>query len=58
LMLDERYSHCHSLFQHNGGVFLPPWWKAEQWLLSAQHTEADATLFVANFGRFVAALTA
>jgi glutamate-1-semialdehyde 2,1-aminomutase len=58
LTLDERYSHCHWLFQHNGGVFLPPWGKAEQWLLSAQHSEADATLFVANFARFVAALTA
>jgi glutamate-1-semialdehyde 2,1-aminomutase len=57
LKLDERYSHCHWLFQHNGGVFLPPWGKAEQWLLSAQHTEADATLFVDNFARFVAALT-
>ncbi|MGA7912876.1 MAG: aspartate aminotransferase family protein [Candidatus Dormiibacterota bacterium] len=57
LELDERYSHCHWLFQHNGGVFLPPWGKAEQWLLSAQHNEADAELFVANFSRFVAALT-
>ena len=38
LTLDERYSHCHWLFQHNGGVFLPPWGKAEQWLLSAQHS--------------------
>src|SRR5580700_1979989 len=58
LTLDERYSHCHWLFQHNGGVFLPPWGKAEQWLLSAQHSEADAALFVTNFTRFVAALTA
>lgn len=57
LTLDERYSHCHWLFQHNGGVFLPPWGKAEQWLLSAQHTEQDAELFVGNFARFVAALT-
>src|ERR1700682_3149655 len=57
LKLDERYSHCHWLFQHNGGVFLPPWGKAEQWLLSAQHTEQDAELFVGNFTRFVAALT-
>jgi glutamate-1-semialdehyde 2,1-aminomutase len=58
LTLDERYSHCHWLFQHNGGVFLPPWGKAEQWLLSAQHSEADAALFVTNFARFVAAVTA
>ena len=37
--------------QHNGGVFLPPWGKVEQWLLSVQHTEADVDLLVANFGR-------
>jgi glutamate-1-semialdehyde 2,1-aminomutase len=58
LTLDERYSHCHWLFQHNGGVFLPPWGKAEQWLLSTQHRASDAALFVDNFSRFVAAVTA
>jgi glutamate-1-semialdehyde 2,1-aminomutase len=57
LTLDERYSHCHWLYQHNGGVFLPPWGKAEQWLLSAQHNATDAAVFVDNFARFVAALT-
>ena len=39
----------HWLVQHNGGVFLPPWGKVEQWLLSVQHTEADVDRFVANF---------
>ncbi len=58
LTLDERYSHCHWLFQHNGGVFLPPWGKAEQWLLSTQHGATDAALFVDNFSRFVASVTA
>ena len=41
----------HWLVQHNGGVFLPPWGKVEQWLLSVQHTEDDVDRFVANFGR-------
>ena len=41
LGIDDRYSHAHWLFQHNGGVFLPPWGKIEQWLISVQHDEAD-----------------
>ena len=56
LRIDDRWSHCHWLFQHNGGVFLPPWGKAEQWLVSAQHTEEDAERFVANFRTFAAAV--
>ena len=34
---DARYGHAHWLYQHNGGVFLPPWGKMEQWTLSVQH---------------------
>jgi len=56
LDIDDRYNHVHWLYQHNGGVFLPPWGKVEQWLISVQHTEADVDRFVANFERFVAAL--
>jgi glutamate-1-semialdehyde 2,1-aminomutase len=56
LQIDDQYSHCHWLFQHNGGVFLPPWGKAEQWLVSTQHTQTDAQLFVDNFSRFAAAV--
>jgi len=51
LEVDDRWGHLHWLMQHNGGVFLPPWGKVEQWLLSVQHTEADVDLLVANFGR-------
>jgi glutamate-1-semialdehyde 2,1-aminomutase len=58
LDVDDRYSHAHWLFQHNGGVFLPPWGKIEQWLISVQHDEADIDLLVANFGRFAAAVSA
>src|SRR5499433_1987467 len=56
LTLDDRYSHAHWLFQHNGGVFLPPWGKSEQWLISVQHDEPDIDRFVANFGVFAQAV--
>jgi glutamate-1-semialdehyde 2,1-aminomutase len=56
LAVDDRYSHCHWLFQYNNGVFLPPWGKSEQWLLSAQHTEEDTEHFIENFRLFASAL--
>ena len=56
LVLDDRFSQAHWLFQHNGGVFLPPWGKAEQWTLSVQHSEDDAKRFVDNFETFARAL--
>jgi glutamate-1-semialdehyde 2,1-aminomutase len=52
LGIDDRYSHAHWLFQHNGGVFLPPWGKIEQWLISVQHEPADIDRLVDNFARF------
>lgn len=48
LGVDERLGQAHWLIQHNGGVFLPPWGKIEQWLVSVQHTETDVDKFVAN----------
>ena len=48
LGIDDRYGNAHWLVQHNGGVFLPPWGKVEQWLISVQHTDDDIDLFVAN----------
>ena len=56
LRIDDAYSQAHWLFQHNGGVFLPPWGKIEQWLISVQHDEADIERFVSNFGAFAAAV--
>ena len=56
LSIDDRYSHAHWLFQHNGGVFLPPWGKIEQWLISVQHDESDIDLFTENFAAFAAAV--
>jgi glutamate-1-semialdehyde 2,1-aminomutase len=56
LAVDDSLSHAHWLFQHNGGVFLPPWGKIEQWLISVQHDEADIDRLVANFRAFAAAV--
>ena len=55
---DDRYSHAHWLYQHNRGVFLPPWGKIEQWLISVQHDEGDIDRLVDNFGVFARAVTA
>jgi glutamate-1-semialdehyde 2,1-aminomutase len=51
LEIDDRLGHAHWLVQHNGGVFLPPWGKVEQWLLSVQHDDADVDRFARNFAR-------
>jgi glutamate-1-semialdehyde 2,1-aminomutase len=56
LGIDDRLGHAHWLVQHNGGVFLPPWGKVEQWLMSVQHDAADIDRFGANFARFAAAV--
>jgi glutamate-1-semialdehyde 2,1-aminomutase len=58
LEIDARLGHLHWLMQHNGGVFLPPWGKVEQWLLSVQHTVDDVDRFARNFGAFAAAVAA
>ena len=53
---DGRYGHVHWLYQHNGGVFLPPWGKCEQWTLSVQHSDDDVDVFLANLDTFASAL--
>ncbi len=53
---DAELGHAHWLVQHNGGVFLPPWGKVEQWLLSVQHTDEDVDRFVGNVGRLAGLL--
>ncbi len=57
LDVNDRYSQAHWLFQHNGGVFLPPWGKIEQWLISVQHDESDIDRFTANFADFARAIS-
>ena len=37
---DDQWGNAHWLYQHNGGVFLPPWGKCEQWTVSVQHTRS------------------
>ena len=56
LAINDSYSHAHWLFQHNGGVFLPPWGKAEQWLISVQHSEEDMDRFNRNVMRFASSV--
>ncbi len=56
LAIDDAYSHAHWLFQHNGGVFLPPWGKSEQWLISVQHDESDIGRFNRNVMRFASSI--
>jgi glutamate-1-semialdehyde 2,1-aminomutase len=58
LSLDDRFNHAHWLIQHNGGVFLPPWGKTEQWLISTQHDDGDIDRFLTNFDRLATMLVA
>ncbi len=52
LAIDDRFNHLHWLYQHNRGVFLPPWGKIEQWTISFQHSDADMERFTTNFAEF------
>lgn len=56
LEIDLAVSHCHFLFQHNGGVFLPPWGKSESWTLCVAHDDADGERYAANVGRLASAV--
>jgi glutamate-1-semialdehyde 2,1-aminomutase len=51
LKVDGKLGQAHWLVQHNGGVFLPPWGKIEQWLMSVQHTDDDVDRFIGNVGQ-------
>jgi len=37
-------------------VFLPPWGKSEQWLISVQHDENDIARFNRNVDRFASSI--
>ncbi len=54
---DDRWGHGHWLWQHNRGVFLPPWGKCEQWTLSVQHTDGDVDRYLENLDSFCVAVT-
>jgi glutamate-1-semialdehyde 2,1-aminomutase len=54
LAVDGRYAQAAWLYQYNRGVFLPPWGKGEQWLLSVQHTEEDVDRYLETLDGFAA----
>jgi glutamate-1-semialdehyde 2,1-aminomutase len=57
LAVDGRYAQAAWLYQYNRGVFLPPWGKGEQWLISVQHSEEDIDRYVETLDEFAAAIT-
>jgi glutamate-1-semialdehyde 2,1-aminomutase len=56
LRVDGRYAYAAWLTQFNRGVFLPPWGKGEQWLVSVQHSEVDIDLYLETLEVFARAL--
>ena len=54
LAVDGRYAQAAWLYQYNRGVFLPPWGKGEQWLVSVQHTDEDVDRYLETLDGFAA----
>jgi glutamate-1-semialdehyde 2,1-aminomutase len=54
LAVDGRYAQAAWLYQFNRGVFLPPWSKGEQWLLSVQHEDDDVDRYLETLDGFAA----
>lgn len=52
LRVDGRYALAAWLYQFNRGVFLPPWAKGEQWLISVQHSEGDIDRYLETLDGF------
>ncbi len=52
LRIDGRYSIAAWLYQFNRGVFLPPWAKGEQWLISVQHQSEDIDRYLETLDGF------
>jgi glutamate-1-semialdehyde 2,1-aminomutase len=52
LRIDERYAIAAWLYQFNRGVFLPPWAKGEQWLISVQHSMDDIDRYLETLDGF------
>ncbi len=52
LAVDGRYAQAAWLYQYNRGVFLPPWGKGEQWLLSVQHDDEDVDRYLETLDEF------
>jgi len=58
LRIDGRYALAAWLYQFNRGVFLPPWAKGEQWLISVQHSMADIDRYLETLDSFAGVITA
>lgn len=58
LAYPDQWGNAHWLYQHNGGVFLPPWGKCEQWTVSVQHSVDDVRVFLSNLDRMAADVSA
>lgn len=56
LDVDGRWAMASWLTQFNRGVFLPPWTKGEQWLVSVQHTDTDVDTYLETLEVFARAL--
>ena len=56
LRVDGRYAHAAWLYQFNRGVFLPPWAKGEQWLISVQHTIDDIERYLETLDGFASVI--
>ena len=52
LLIDGRYAIAAWLYQFNRGVFLPPWAKGEQWLISVQHSHEDIDRYLETLDGF------
>jgi len=52
LRIDGRYAMAAWLYQFNRGVFLPPWAKGEQWLISVQHSAEDIDRYLETLDGF------
>lgn len=57
LRVDGRYAQAAWLYQFNRGVFLPPWAKGEQWLISVQHSIEDIDRYLETLDGFAAVIT-
>ena len=57
LRIDGRYAVAAWLYQFNRGVFLPPWAKGEQWLISVQHSEEDIDRYLGTLDEFAGVIT-
>ncbi len=57
LRVDGRYAMAAWLYQFNRGVFLPPWAKGEQWLISVQHTDEDIDRYLETLDGFAGVIS-